>query len=71
MKWIKLGKIFDPTEHTLPNRCVDFAQSPRRWYYMMWVRVYFSARERDALGKYLVMSPMLIFSRDMDTLLGP
>lgn len=70
MKWIKLGKIFDPTEHTLPNRCVDFAQSPQALVLHDRVRVYFSARERDALGKYLSHVAYADFSRDMDTLLG-
>lgn len=53
MKWKKLGKIFDPTETTLPNRCKEFAQSPQALVFDDFVRVYFSTRERDASGKYL------------------
>ena len=54
MKWKKLGKIFDPTEHTLPNTCVEFAQSPQALVFDEFVRIYFSTRERDPTnGKYL------------------
>lgn len=70
MKWKKLGKIFDPTEHTLPNRCVEFAQSPQTLVLSDRVRVYFSTRERDSVGKYLSHVAYADFSRDMRHLLG-
>lgn len=70
MKWKKLGKIFDPTEHVLPNRCVDFAQSPQTLVLADRVRVYFSTRERDSVGKYLSHVAYADFSRDMSRLLG-
>lgn len=53
MKWRKLGKIFDPTQYSLPNNCVEFAQSPQPVEFDDFVRVYFSTRERDSTGKYL------------------
>ena len=53
MKWLKLGKIFDPTEHALPNNCLEFAQSPQALVMSDRVRVYFSTRERDSIGKVL------------------
>jgi len=53
MKWRKLGKIFDPTEHSLPNRCEAFAQAPQVLVLENSVRVYFSTRERDGAGKFL------------------
>jgi sucrose-6-phosphate hydrolase SacC (GH32 family) len=53
MKWKKLGKIFDPTEHQLSNNCLEFAQSPQTLVFDDFVRVYFSTRERDKSGKYL------------------
>ncbi len=53
MPWIKHGKIFDPTEHTLPNGCVQFAQSPQALVFDNFVRIYFSTRAVDANGKYL------------------
>ena len=69
MKWTKLGKIFDPTEHALPNRCVEFAQSPQTLVLQDRVRVYFSTRERDSTGKYLSHVAFGDFSRDMSKLL--
>lgn len=54
MKWKKLGKIFDPTEHELPNGCVEFAQSPQTLVFDDFVRIYFSTRQKDpSNGKYL------------------
>ena len=53
MKWKKLGKIFDPTEHKLSNNCFEFAQSPQALVFDDFVRIYFSTREKDATGKYL------------------
>ena len=54
MKWKKLGKIFDPTQHTLPNECVQFAQSPQALMFDDFVRIYFSTRAVDPKnGKYL------------------
>ncbi len=70
MKWKKLGKLFDPTEHTLPNRCMEFAQSPQTLVLADRVRVYFSTRERDSMGKYLSHVAYADFSRDMSRLLG-
>ncbi len=54
MKWIKLGKIFDPTQHTLPNECMQFAQSPQALIFDDYVRIYFSTRSVvKSNGKYL------------------
>ena len=53
MKWNKLGQIFDPTKHALPNNCFAFAQSPQVLLFNDYVRIYFSTRERDKTGKYL------------------
>jgi len=70
MKWKKMGKIFDPSEHSLPNRCVEFAQSPQTLVMNDRVRVYFSTRERDSVGKFLSHVAYADFSRDMTLLLG-
>jgi hypothetical protein len=70
MKWLKLGKIFDPTEHALPNRCVEFAQSPQTLTLEDKVRVYFSTRERDNVGKYLSHVAFVDFERDMRHIVG-
>ncbi len=53
MKWKKLGKIFDPTEHKLANNCVEFAQSPQSLVFDDFVRIYFSTRQKDSKGKYI------------------
>lgn len=53
MKWHKLGNIFNPSDHPLPNKCIGFAQSPQTLVFETFVRVYFSTRALDANGKYL------------------
>lgn len=54
MKWKKLGKIFDPTQHKLPGDCSQFAQSPQALVFDNFVRIYFSTRSLDkSNGKYL------------------
>ncbi|MCE3227620.1 MAG: hypothetical protein K0S32_2171 [Bacteroidetes bacterium] len=53
MKWKKLGKIFNPLDHQLPNNCLEFAQSPQVLTFDDFVRVYFSTREKDASGKFI------------------
>ncbi len=53
MKWKKLGKIFDPTEHKLANNCFEYAQSPQTIVFDDFVRIYFSTREKDETGKFL------------------
>lgn len=54
MKWFKLGRIFDPTQHKLPNDCVQFAQAPQALVFDDYVRIYFSTRSVDrSNGKYL------------------
>lgn len=53
MKWLKHGKIFDPIEHTLPNGCLQFAQSPQALVFDHFVRIYFSTRAVDINGKFL------------------
>jgi len=47
MKWEKLGKIFDPIQHKLPNNCKEFAQSPQTIVFDDFVRIYFSTRTID------------------------
>jgi predicted GH43/DUF377 family glycosyl hydrolase len=70
MKWKKLGKIFDPRDYQLLNRCVDFAQSPQSLVLSDRVRVYFSTRELDNVGKYLSHVAYVDFSLDMKDILG-
>ena len=53
MRWIRQGQIFDPTQHALPNGCVQFAQSPQALVFDDFVRIYFSTRAVDTNGKFL------------------
>ena len=52
MKWKKLGKIFDPTHHKLANNCFQYAQSPQTIVFDDFIRIYFSTREKDNIGKF-------------------
>lgn len=49
MRWVPLGKVFDPTDFDLPAGCVEFAQAPQTLIFDDFVRVYFSTRSRDPL----------------------
>ena len=53
MRWARLGKIFDPTDHPLPDGCAAFAQSPQALVFDDFVRIYFSTRATDTNGKFL------------------
>ena len=53
MKWRKLGKIFDPTQHHLVDNGIGFAQSPQALVFDDFVRIYFSTRVQDDSGKFL------------------
>lgn len=70
MKWRKLGKLFDPTQHVLPDRCTAFAQSPQSLVLPDRIRIYFSSRERDAIGKYLSHICYADFARDLSRLIS-
>jgi len=53
MQWKKLGRIFDPTQVSLPHGCTAFAQAPQALVFEDFVRIYFSTRFREPDGKYL------------------
>ncbi len=66
MSFRKLGKIFDPTQHTLPNECRQFAQSPQALVFEDRVRVYFSTRAVDQTnGKFLSHVAFVDLSKDL------
>lgn len=53
MNWVKLGKVFDPSDHPMPCGSVGFAQSPQALVFDDFVRIYFSTRAVDSCnGKY-------------------
>lgn len=69
MNWKKLGKIFNPLEHDLPNGCIDFAQSPQTLVFDDYVRIYFSARRKDeSNGKYLSQIVFVDMDKDFQTI---
>jgi hypothetical protein len=67
----KLGKIFDPTQHALPDDCAQFAQSPQALVLDDRVRIYFSTRavDRDN-GKFRSHVLYVDFTRDLRDILG-
>ena len=70
MKWKRLGKIFDPTAHALPNGCAQFAQSPQTLVFDDFVRIYFSTRAVDPKnGKFLSHIAFVDVAADMRTVI--
>jgi hypothetical protein len=53
MKWIKMGKIFDPVKHHAFQDYCGYAQSPQTLLFDNFVRIYFSIRKESANGKYI------------------
>jgi hypothetical protein len=70
MRWIRRGKIFDPTDHALPGGCREFAQSPQALVLPDRVRIYFSTRSVDPVGgKYLSHIAFVEMTRDLSRVL--
>lgn len=69
MKWLKHGKIFDPTEHILPNGCIEFAQSPQTLIFDDFVRIYFSTRKIDASNKYVSHIAFVDLSKNLKNII--
>ncbi len=70
MKWLKLGKIFDPRQHSLPSGCVEFAQAPQTLVLADSVRIYFSTRVQDSIGKYISHIAFVDFDRNINNILN-
>lgn len=71
MKWKKMGRIFNPVAHKLPNNCVEFAQSPQTLVFNDFVRIYFSTRETDPKnGKFLSHIAFVDMDKDFKTIRG-
>lgn len=63
-KWIKLGKVFDPTEVTNTPWLKEFAQAPATLIFEKFVRVYFSCRpQADENGRYVSYSAYVDLNR--------
>jgi hypothetical protein len=70
MKWQKLGRIFDPTNHQLNFNCNNFAQSPQTLVFDDFVRVYFSTRVSDQSGKFLSQIAYVDFDKSFNKIIG-
>lgn len=71
MKWKKLGNIFNPIEHKLPNDCHEFAQSPQAIEFDDFVRIYFSTREKDTRnGMYLSHIAFIDMDKDFHEIIN-
>lgn len=69
MKWEKIGKIFDPTEHALSEGCTVFAKSPQALAFDDFVRVYFCSQKKTGNGKYLSCPQYVDFNKRFDRIL--
>lgn len=69
MRWEKLGRIFDPTEHRLADGCSLFAKSPQAVEFDDYVRIYFSSQKQSANGKYVACPQFADFSKDFQRVL--
>lgn len=69
MKWARLGQLFDPHQHRLPDGCTTFAQSPQALVFDDFVRVYFSTRRQEPGGQYLSFVSYVDVDRGMRTIL--
>lgn len=70
MNWTKLGLIFQPSQHALPNGCSEFAQSPQALVLADRIRIYFSTRRREPSGKFLSHIAFVDYDRRMKERLG-
>jgi hypothetical protein len=71
MRWRKLGRIFNPLEHTLQGGGAGFAQSPQAVVLADRVRVYFATRAPlDASGKFVSQVAFADFTPDLQSVLG-
>lgn len=69
MRWEKLGKIFDPSEHELSEGCTAFAKSPQALVFDDFVRIYFCAQKKTDNGKYLSCPQFVDFNKSFSHVL--
>lgn len=69
-KWVKLGKIYDPAAHPVPFGDAGFAQSPQALVLEDRVRIYFSTRTHDGVGKFLSHVAYVDFDKTLSRILG-
>lgn len=69
MKWKKLGRIFNPSEHKINDKTIEFAQSPQVLCFDSYIRIYFSHRIKDDKDKYISKIAYVDFSSDFKKVL--
>lgn len=69
MKWEKLGKIFDPTEHKWSDNFIGFAMGPQSLVFNDFIRIYFSIRKKDNIGKFISHIRYVDFDKSLSTIL--
>lgn len=65
MKWKKLGKIFNISNHELANEYSIFAKSPQALVFDDFIRIYFCMQKKTKNGKYLSCPHYLDFDKDL------
>ncbi|MDX2133631.1 MAG: hypothetical protein SFV52_02550 [Saprospiraceae bacterium] len=71
MRWKKLGKIFDPTDHRLDFDVQLFAQSPQTIVLDDVVRIYFSTRRTDpSNGKFFSDIAYIDMDKSLGNIIG-
>ena len=70
MKWIKLGKVFDPRNVLVNNNPGDFAQSPQTIVFDSFVRIYYSTRTKDNRGEFLSHIAYVDMDKDFQKVIG-
>ena len=69
MKWKKRGKIFDPSTHNWSGDFIGFAMGPQTIVFDDFVRIYFSIRKRDNIGKFISHIQFVDFDKDFKNIL--
>lgn len=69
MRWEKIGKIFDPTEHSLTDKFSEYAKSPQALVFDDFVRVYFCSQKKTSNGKYLSCPQFVDFDKNFKNIL--
>ncbi|MEQ8304021.1 MAG: hypothetical protein RIB47_11560 [Cyclobacteriaceae bacterium] len=70
MRWKKLGKIFDPSQHKWTQDFIGYAQSPQALEFENFVRIYFSIRKKDEQEKFISHIQFVDFDKDLKSIIN-
>ena len=70
MKWKKLGKIFNPSEHRLYSEYIGYAQSPQTLVFNDFIRIYFSTRKKSKNGKFVSHIQYIDMDKNLKTIIN-